>query len=319
MLYKMQLRQLGTSQLFVSPLAFGGNVIGWTITEQQSFDVLNAFVASGCNFIDTADIYCRWATGEGGESETIIGKWVKQKKNRKDIILATKVGMDMGNGKTGLSKKYILKAVDDSLKRLQTDYIDLYQSHKDDERVPIEETLEAFQKIIKEGKVRYIGASNFSVTRLQEAITISKKYNLPHYQCIQPHYNLCERKLFEEELETFCVTNKLGVINYFPLASGFLTGKYRTENDLGKSVRGGGVGKFMNQKGFLIIDTLSALADKHSCKIASVVLAWYMARSSITAPIASATSSQQLKELVAAIHIKLDASDIEKINACSTY
>ena len=315
----MQVRQLGTSQLFISPLAFGGNVLGWTINEQQSFEVLNTFVASGCNFIDTADIYCRWATGQGGESETIIGNWLKQKKNRKDIILATKVGMDMGNSKTGLSKKYILKAVDDSLKRLQTDYIDLYQSHKDDESVPVEEPLEAFQQLIKEGKIRYIGASNFSATRLQSALTASKKNNLPSYQCLQPHYNLCERKLFEEELETVCIANNLGVINYFPLASGFLTGKYRTENDLGKSIRGGGVSKFMNPKGFSIINTLSAIADKHSCKIASVVLAWYMARSSISAPIASATSPQQLKELVAAIHLKLDVSDIEKINACSMY
>lgn len=315
----MQKRKLGNSELVVSPLAFGGNVLGWTIHEKTSFEVLSAFADAGCNFIDTADIYARWATGLGGESEIIIGNWMRHRNNRKDIVLATKVGMDMGANKIGLSKKYILKAVDDSLKRLQTDYIDLYQSHKDDEKTPVEETLEAYQLLIKAGKVRFIGASNFSPKRLQEALDISKKYNLPRYESLQPHYNLCERKAFETETEQICLDNQLGVINYFPLASGFLTGKYRNENDLRKSIRGAGVSKFMNQKGFKILDAMDDIALKHKCKPVSVCLAWYMARPSITAPIASATSTDQIKDLIRSISLQLDKEDIELLNSCSSY
>lgn len=315
----MNKRRIGTSVLMVSPLAFGGNVLGWTVNEQQSFEVLNAFTDSGCNFIDTADIYCRWASGQGGESETILGRWMRLKKNRKSLVLATKVGMDMGAGKSGLSKKYILNAVNDSLRRLQTDYIDLYQSHKDDEKTPVEETLEAYQQLIKEGKVRYIGASNFSANRLQAALDASRNFNLPFYQSLQPHYNLCERKPFESELEQLCLTNHLSVINYFPLASGFLTGKYRTADDLGKSIRGGGMSKYMNEKGFKVLDSLDAVAAKHHTKPVSVALAWYMARPSITAPIVSATSVLQVKEITSSIQIQLDASDIEQLNTCSMY
>ena len=310
---------IGQSQLMVSPLAFGGNVLGWTINQKKSFEVLDAFVAGGGNFIDTADIYARWATGIGGESETIIGEWMRQRKNRKHIILATKVGMDMGGNKTGLAKKYILKAVDESLMRLQTDYIDLYQSHKDDERTPVEETLEAYQLLIQAGKIRYIGASNYSAKRLNAALEAAQKYNLPAYVSLQPHYNLMERKVFETEIEKICLDNKLGVINYFPLASGFLTGKYRSEKDTGKSVRGGGLTKYLNQRGFNILKALDSVADKHACKPASIALAWYLARPCITAPIASATSPEQLKDLLIAPGLRLSAEDLELINSCSAY
>ncbi len=300
-------------------MAFGGNVLGWTINETQSFEVLNAFVDSGCNFIDTADVYSRWASGIGGESELILGKWMRHCKNRKDIVLATKVGMDMGENRIGLSKKYILKAVEDSLKRLQTDYIDLYQSHKDDEKTPIEETLDAYQQLIKEGKIRSIGASNYSAQRLQEALDTSKKYSLPRYECLQPHYNLLERKQFEEQVEKTCLENNLGVINYFPLASGFLSGKYRSETDFDKSIRGSSLGKYLNERGNKILNALDEVAAHHQTKPASVTLAWYMARKSITAPIASATSVSQLKELVQATTLKLSVDEINFIDSCSTY
>lgn len=315
----MEKRRLGNSDLMVSPMAFGGNVLGWTINETQSIEVLNAFVDSGCNFIDTADVYSRWASGIGGESELILGKWMRQRKNRKEIILATKVGMDMGDNKVGLSKKYILKAVEDSLKRLQTDYIDLYQSHKDDEKTPIEETLDAYQQLIKDGKIRTIGASNYSSERLQEALDTSKKYNLPRYECLQPHYNLLERKQFEEQIEKICLENNLGVINYFPLASGFLSGKYRSEADFNKSIRGSSLGKYLNEKGKKILNALDELAAHHKTKPASVTLAWYMARKSITAPIASATSVSQLKELLQAITLTLSVDEINFIDSCSMY
>lgn len=315
----MEKRRLGNSELLINPLVFGGNVLGWTVNEKQSFEILDAFAAAGFNMIDTADIYARWATGNGGESETIIGSWLKKRNNRKDMIIATKVGMDMGSGKTGLSKKYILKAVEESLRRLQTDHIDLYQSHKDDETIPVEETLDAYEQLIKEGKVRFIGASNFSAARLQTALDASRKFNLPRYQSLQPHYNLCERKIFEGDLEKLCLDNKLGVINYFPLASGFLTGKYRTENDFSKSIRGSGAAKFMNDKGMKILKALDEVADKHESKPASVTLAWYMARPSITAPIASATSVGQLKDLVNAASLKLSKEDTDLLDSCSTF
>lgn len=315
----MEKRQLGKSDLFVSPLAFGGNVLGWTINETQSFGVLDAFLASGCNFIDTADVYARWATGIGGESEMILGKWMRQRQNRKQIILATKVGMDMGDHKKGLSKKYILKAVEASLKRLQTDYIDLYQSHKDDEFTPIEETLDAYQQLIKEGKIRFIGASNFTPDRLQESLDKSRQFSLPRYECLQPHYNLLERKAFEEGLEKMCLESKVAVINYFPLASGFLTGKYRHENDFGKSIRGGSMAKFLNDKGLKILKALDEISDNHKTKPASVTLAWYMTRPSIIAPIASATSVLQLNDLVNATHLKLTSQEIEYLDSCSMY
>lgn len=315
----MQFKPLGKSPLLVSNIALGGNVFGWTINEKQSFEVLDAFTDAGFNFIDTADIYCRWATGHGGESETIIGNWLKKKNSRQKVVIATKVGMDMGAGQSGLSKKHILKSVNQSLKRLQTDYIDLYQSHTDDEKTPIEETLDAYAQLIKEGKVRCIGASNFSATRLKQSLDTARQYNLPAYQSLQPHYNLCERLNYEQSLETFCLNNSLSVINYFPLASGFLTGKYRHPQDMNKSVRGSSLGRFMNEKGFAIIKVLEEQAAKHNCNPAAITLAWYLSRPSITAPIASATSTTQLKQLLQATQITLGKSDAEQINACSMY
>lgn len=313
----MQKRQLGNSDLMVAPLAFGGNVFGWTINEKTSFEILDAFTSAGFNLIDTADVYSRWASGIGGESETIIGNWIRKNKNRNQLIIATKVGKDMGNGKIGLSKKYILNAVNDSLKRLQTDYIDLYQSHDDDKNTPLEETLDAYQQLIKEGKIRWIGASNYSAERLKEALEVSKKFNLPRYETLQPHYNLVERSLFEEALEKVCLDNKLGVIPYYSLAAGFLTGKYRSENDSSKSIRGKGASKYLNEKGFRILKALDETAAKHKTKPTSIALAWLMARPSITAPIASATSVEQLKDLVKAAEINLDLKDLELLNTSS--
>lgn len=313
----MEKRHLGESELKVVPLAFGGNVLGWTIDEKTSFEVLDTFVGAGCNFIDTADVYSRWASGVGGESETILGNWMKKRGNRKELILATKVGKDMGNGKIGLSKKYILNAVNDSLKRLQTDHIDLYQSHADDQKTPLEETLDAYQQLIKEGKVRAIGASNYSAERLQEALDVSAKYNLPRYECLQPHYNLVERNLFEGDLEKTCLDHKVAVIPYYSLASGFLTGKYRRENDSTKSIRGGGATRYLTDKGFNILKALDDISSKHTCKPAAVALSWLMARASVTAPIASATSPSQLNELLTALHLRLSASEIEMLDSAS--
>lgn len=309
--------QLGNTDLHFAPLVLGCNVFGWTIDEKTSFEILDAFLEGGFNFIDTADIYCRWSTGVGGESETIIGKWLKQRNNRSKVIVATKVGMDMGDGNVGLSKKYILKAVEASLKRLQTDHIDLYQSHKDDENTKVIETLEAYDQLIKEGKVRYIGASNFSAGRLQESLSVSQQNNLPKYQSLQPIYSLCERKAFEGELENVCIENNLGVINYFPLASGFLSGKYRSEKDISKSIRGEGIRKYMNHKGYNILEALDAVANKHRSKPASVALAWILHRRSVTAPIVSATNTAQLEELFQAVKISLAKEDMELLNEIS--
>ena len=231
----MQKRKLGNSGLEIAPLVFGGNVLGWTADEAMSFKLLDAFVAAGLNCIDTADVYSRWIKGHsGGESETVIGKWLKQSGKREKVIIATKVGMEMAPDKKGLAKSYILKAVEDSLKRLQTEYIDLYQSHADDQSTPIEERLEAYGQLIKQGKVRAIGASNYTGARLKQALDISKQHGYPSYVSLQPHYNLCERTDYEANLEPVCRENRLGVIPYFSLASGFLTGKYRSEADLTK-------------------------------------------------------------------------------------
>ncbi|MGV3460750.1 MAG: aldo/keto reductase [Flavobacterium sp.] len=308
----MEKRQLGNTSLEVYPITFGGNVFGWTIDEKTSHSILDAFTGAGFNFIDTADMYSRWAPGnEGGESETIIGKWLKKNNNRNEVIIATKVGSDMGDGKKGLSKKYILKAAEDSLRRLQTDYIDLYQTHFDDEDTPIEETLEAYAQLIKEGKVRHIGASNLTPDRLKESLQTSFEKGLPAYQTFQPHYNLYERAAFEDGLEPICLGNNLGVFNYFSLASGFLTGKYRGKNDLDKSQRGGGVAKYLDARGLKILAALDEVAKNLNTTPATVALAWLIHRPSVTAPIVSATSLKQLDSIIAAPDLEITAHEIE--------
>ena len=316
----MEKRQLGTTDLHVYPITFGGNVFGWTINEKKSFELLDAFTGAGFNFIDTADVYSRWAPGnKGGESETIIGNWMKKKKNREEVIIATKVGSDMGNGKKGLSKKYILEAAEDSLKRLQTDYIDLYQTHFDDESTPIEETLEAYAQLKKEGKVRHIGASNLTAERLKESLQTAFETALPAYGTFQPHYNLYEREKFEAGLEPVCLGNNLGVLNYYSLASGFLTGKYRSKEDLDKSPRGGGVEKYLNERGFKILAALDEVAKQLNTTQATVALAWLIHRPSVTAPIVSATSVEQLQSIIKAPDLEITAHEIELLTQESAW
>ena len=314
----MKKRKLGNSGLEVAPLALGGNVFGWTVDEPTAFKILDAFVAAGFNLLDTADTYSRWVPGnKGGESESIIGKWLKRSGNRNKVLLATKVGSEMGPNKKGLSKVYILRAVEDSLQRLQTDYIDLYQSHKDDPDTPMEEALDAYAQLIEQGKVRVIGASNFSAARLSQALQVSKQHGYPGYQSLQPLYNLYDRAEYESKLEPLCRGKGLGVISYSSLASGFLTGKYLSEHDLSKSVRGQGIKIYLNDRGFRILKALDQVADHYHSTPASVSLAWLIARPSITAPIASATSVAQLNDLIEATKLQLDHSSIDILNKAS--
>jgi aryl-alcohol dehydrogenase-like predicted oxidoreductase len=316
----MNKREIGTSGIKVYPMSFGGNVFGWTIDEQQSFTILDKFADSGLDFIDTADVYSAWAPGnKGGESETIIGNWLKRSGKRDKIIIATKVGKPMGDGKKGLSRKYITAAVEASLKRLQTDYIDLYQSHDDDKDTPLLETLETFTDLIKQGKVRAIGASNYDGIRLKEALQVSKDNDLAAYQCLQPEYNLYTREYYEKELEPVCRERNIGVISYYSLASGFLTGKYRSENDLSQSSRGQGVKKFLNPRGYKILAALDKISADVNSTPASVALAWVIARPGITAPIASATSLNQLEALIKATELELSSDAIDQLNSASSY
>ena len=316
----MQTRTLGHTDITVVPLMLGGNVFGWTIDEAASFEVLDAFVARGLNFIDTADVYSRWVPGnQGGESETILGKWFKARGTREKIVLATKVGMDLGDRKEGLKAKYIVEAVEASLKRLQTDHIDLYQSHKDDESTPLDETLEAYQKLIAEGKVRAIGASNYTGARLREALRVSKDKGLPSYETLQPEYNLYDRKGYETDLEPVAEEFGLGVVPYFSLASGFLTGKYKTREDAKGAKRVSRVDKYFDARGEKILRALGEVAEETGAKEASVALAWLLARPSITAPIASATSPGQLEALAAAVELTLDAAAVKKLDEASAY
>jgi aryl-alcohol dehydrogenase-like predicted oxidoreductase len=317
----MRKRKLGNSGLEVAPLAFGGNVFGWTADESMSFKLLDAFVDAGFNLIDTADIYARWVSGNsGGESETILGRWLKRNGKRHQVLIATKVGSEMGPGKKGLRKAYILTAAEDSLRRLQTDRIDLYQSHVDDPDTFMEETLEAYEQLIRQGKVRAIGASNFTAERLAQALTISKQHGWPRYESLQPRYNLYDRAEYETKLEPLCLENGLGVIPYFSLAMGFLTGKYRSEADQSKSVRGQRVVKaFLNDRGLRILDALDAVARQHHSTPTAAALAWLMARPSITAPIASATSLEHLNEILGAATLELAPSSIEFLNQASAY
>ena len=315
----MQLRALGRSSLRVAPLCLGGNVFGWTATEAASFAVLDALVSAGLNFIDTADVYSRWAPGHrGGESETVIGNWLKRGAKRKNLVIATKVGMEMAPDRKGLSAAHIVRSVEESLKRLQTDYIDLYFSHCDDASVPLEQTLGAYQKLIAQGKVRAIGASNYTAARLAEALEISRKTGLPRYEVLQPQYNLYTRSDYESALEPLCLKEQIGVVSYYALASGFLSGKYRTDADASKSVRGRViVEKYLNERGLRILNSLDDVGRRHNASAASVALAWQIARPSITAPIASATTVNQLSELVAATQLELDQAAIEQLNSAS--
>jgi aryl-alcohol dehydrogenase-like predicted oxidoreductase len=315
----MQLRNLGRSGLRVPPLCLGGNVFGWTATEVASFAVLDALLDAGLNFIDTADVYSVWVPGHrGGESETVIGSWLQRRGHRDDIVIATKVGMPMSADRKGLSAAHITRSVEDSLRRLQTDRIDLYFSHSDDPTVPLEETLGTYQKLIAAGKIRALGASNYTAGRLAQAIEVSRKNALPRYEVLQPHYNLYARAEYESELEPLCLEEQIGVIPYFALASGFLTGKYRTAADAAKSARGkSAVEKFLNARGLKILAALDDVAQRRRSSPASVALAWLMARPGITAPIASATRVEQLNELVAATRLTLDKADIEQLNAAS--
>jgi aryl-alcohol dehydrogenase-like predicted oxidoreductase len=316
----MEKRELGTSGIKVIPFCFGGNVFGWTADEKTSFDLLDAFVDSGLDFVDTADVYSTWVPGnKGGDSEEIIGKWFKRSGKRDKIIIATKVGKPMGPDKKGLSKAYITRAVEDSLKRLQTDYIDLYQSHDDDKDTPLEETMAAFTDLIKQGKVRTIGASNYGAARLKEALKVSKDNGLAAYQTLQPEYNLYEREGYEKELEPVCIENNIGVITFFSLASGFLTGKYRSADDLSQSQRGGGVKKYLNDRGFRILDALDKVAKEYNSTPASVAIAWVMARPGITAPIASATSVKQLHQTGKALELNLSKDTITMLTEASRY
>lgn len=315
----MEMRKLGSSGLQVSPLMFGGNVLGWTLDEPSSFKVLDAFVEAGFNFIDTANSYSRWVQGhKGGESETILGKWMKARGNRGRLVLATKVGSEMDPGEKGLSRAQILKQAEDSLRRLQTDVIDLYQAHYDDPGTPLEETLAAFAQLVKEGKVRAIGASNYASDRLFEALETSSRKGYPRYESLQPLYNLYDRSDYEKKLEPLCQEEGLGVIPYFSLAAGFLTGKYRSQADASKSLRGPGVvKKYLNERGFQILDALAAVAREYHSKPACVALAWLLTRPSVTAPIVSATSPAQLNDLVEATKLKLGAQAIVQLDEAS--
>ncbi|WP_075180871.1 aldo/keto reductase [Pantoea sp. 1.19] len=313
------LRPLGRSPLQVPPLTFGGNVFGWTVDEATSFSLLDALVDNGLFFIDTADVYSRWVPGnQGGESETLIGKWLKKSGKRDRIVLATKVGMDLGEGKTGLSARWIRAAVEASLTRLQTDRIDLYQAHRDDADTPLEETLQAFDDLIRAGKVRVIGASNYSGARLEAALQVSEQHGLARYETLQPEYNLYDRRDYEQDLAPVVSRHGLGVINYYALASGFLSGKYRTPADAAKSARGQGVvDKYLNDRGRGILQALDAVAAEQNASVTQVALAWQIARPGITAPIVSATSLSQLHELVRAATLTLTPAQRDAIDRAS--
>lgn len=314
----MTRRRLGNSGLEIAPLAFGGNVFGWTADEATSFRLLDAFLDAGFNFVDTADVYSKWAPGNrGGESETIIGKWLNHSGKRQQVLIATKVGMEMGADKKGLSKRHIKQAAEDSLKRLQTDYIDLYQSHRDDPAVPFEETFEAFGELIQEGKVIAIGASNYTAERLDEALKVSRHGGYPQYETLQPEYNLYDRAGFETKLQPLCKQAQLGVIPYFSLAAGFLTGKYRSEQDLSNKSRAPMVKKYLNSRGLRILNELDKASKEHNATPGQVALAWLLAQPAITAPIASATTLEQLRELIEAVQLKLDPEAINRLNQAS--
>ena len=317
----MEFRPLGRSGLQVSPLAFGCNVFGWTADEETSHRLLDAWLDLGMNFIDTADMYSTWVPGHtGGESETIIGRWLAKGGRRNKVVLATKVGKPMGGDKVGLHPKYIRQAVDASLTRLKTDHIDLYQSHDDDAGVPVEDVMGAFDDLVKAGKVRAVGASNYTAERFRLALDTSEKLGITRYETLQPLFNLHEREPYEKDLQPLCVERGVGVINFYALASGFLTGKYRSEADAGKSVRGANIVKrYLDARGLRILDALDAVSARVGATQGQVALAWQMAQPGIAAPIASATSVEQLKELVQAAELKLDPQALAELDRASAY
>lgn len=313
-------RRLGKSDLQVSPIAFGGNVFGWTLDQQQSFRILDAFVDAGFNFIDTADTYSMWVPGNhGGESETIIGQWLKRRGKRDDLIIATKLGGDLGDGKKGLSANYIPQAIDASLKRLGTDYIDLYQSHYDDPETPVAETMEAFNVLIQSGKVRYIGASNLAAERIVESNRFAAESGLQGYVGLQPLYNLYDRQKFETEYLPTVEDEGLAVISYYALASGFLSGKYRGEADFDKSPRGKGMKKYLDERGFRVLEALDRVSAASGAPLAQISLAWQLHKPAITAPIASATSEKQLQDLIAAASLNLTPEQMALLDEASGY
>jgi len=314
----LQKRRLGRTDLSIAPLVLGGNVFGWTADEKTSFDLLDRFVGAGLNAIDTADAYSRWVPGhKGGESETIIGNWMKDRGNRDHVVVVTKVGSDMGQGHKDLSAAYIEKAVDASLKRLRTDVIDLYLSHWPDPATPYEETLGAYEKLLAKGKVRHVGCSNLDAGQLRAALDVASLRSLPRYEVLQPEYNLYDRSSFDGPLRDLCVAEDIGVITYFSLAKGFLSGKYRSEADLGQSPRGGGVKDYLNARGMRILAALDAVSARHSAKQAEVALAWVIARPGVTAPIASATKPEQMDSLIKAASLKLSAADMAELDKAS--
>ncbi|HEU5022079.1 MAG TPA: aldo/keto reductase [Bryobacteraceae bacterium] len=314
----MRTKPLGQTGLSAPPILLGSNVFGWTVNEADSFRILDAALDAGLNFIDTADVYSTWVPGnQGGESETIIGKWLARNGKRNQVTIATKVGMDMGGGKKGLAARYMEQELEDSLRRLQTDHIDLYQSHEDDPSVPIEETMRAFDSMVKKGKVRFIGASNYNGARLREAVGTANRAGLTPYRTLQPHYNLMDRAEYEADLAPVAAEYKLAVIPYFSLAKGFLTGKYRGAADLNKSPRGGGMSKYLNDRGHRVLDALDAVAKEYNSTQASVALAWLLAQPNIAAPISSATKIEHVKDLVAAAELKLSPESVQKLTAAS--
>lgn len=316
----MTTRKLGNSGLEIPALVFGGNVFGWTADESTSFRLLDALLDAGLNCIDTADVYSRWVPGhQGGESETLIGKWLKRTGKRDRVVIASKVGMDMGNGHKGLSAAYIEQALERSLRRLQTDYLDLYQSHTDDPHTDLEETLSTYGELIKKGKVRVIGASNYDARRLLEARQVSARLNLPSYQSLQPEYNLYDRADYETNLEPTVEELGIGVISYYSLASGFLSGKYRNQADTAGRARGEMVKGYLNERGVAILAALDEVAEQYNANPTQVALAWLIARPTVTAPIASATSLEQLDDLIAATHLKLDEQAIHRLDSASAY
>lgn len=310
--------QIGKTDLQITPFNLGGNVFGWTLDEQKSFEILDAFVEAGHNFIDTADMYSYWIDGgAGGESETIIGKWMKARGNRDQMIIATKVGGPTGVNETDSGRKHIMETVDKSLERLQTDYIDLYYLHYDDEKTPVEETLRAFDELVKAGKVRHIAASNISPERLKESLEFSDKNNLSKYQALQPLYNLVERKGYETNYAPIVAEHQLTVFPYSALASGFLSGKYRSEADFNKSPRGQGAANYLNENGLNVLNALDQIAEKHQTAPAAVSLAWLSAQPNIGGPIASATSKGQLTEILSSTTLQLDDADLALLDKVS--